>query len=416
MHHFHLKNGELYAEEIKVKDLAAQYGTPLYIYSTATLLRHFYAYDSAFKNVPHLTCFSVKCNSNLSILKLLKEHGSGADIVSGGELYRALKAGIEPNKIVFSGVGKQLSEIEAALEANILMFNIESPSELYKINHLAKQKGKRARISLRINPDVDPQTHPYISTGLKKNKFGINMEQAFELYNIAKELPGVEPIGIDCHIGSQLTEISPFRQALNRLLNLFNELKNKGLEIQYLDIGGGLGIPYSEEEPPPHPQVLGEELTKTLTGYDLTLILEPGRVIAGNAGILVTKVLYIKQSELKKFVVVDAAMNDLIRPSFYEAYHRIAEVKPQRREEIEVDVVGPICETGDFLAQNRKLPQLEEEELLAIFSAGAYGFVMSSQYNSRPRAPEILVDNDQAKMIRGRESYENLVNLELNYL
>jgi len=411
MHHFQERNGQLYAEEIKVADLAEEHGTPLYIYSAATLRRHFHAFDSAFGTIPHLTCFSVKCNSNLSVLKLLKDEGAGADIVSGGELHRALSAGIQPNKIVFSGVGKQSHEIEAALMAGVLMFNVESRHELYQIHESAKTLNKTARISLRINPDVDPGTHPYISTGLKKNKFGVPVDEALEAYRLARDLPNLEPIGLDCHIGSQLTQISPFLDSLNRLLRLYEQLQEEGIAIGYLDLGGGLGIPYGEEDPP-HPKELGKALTQALEGYDLTLILEPGRVIAGNAGILVTKTLTVKQTEMKQFVVVDAAMNDLVRPALYGAYHRIAEVRPQGREEQKVDVVGPICETGDFLAQDRLLPEVQPEECLAVFSAGAYGFTMASQYNSRPRCPEVLVDGGQARIIRHRETYEDLIRLE----
>src|SRR6056297_981314 len=317
MHHFHYQDGELWAEDVKVTDLAERYETPLYVYSAATLKRHFQAFDSAF-NRPHLCCFSVKSNSNLSILKLLGQFGAGMDIVSGGELHRALTAGIDPHKIVFSGVGKQKHEIQAALMADILIFNIESVQELYQLSEQAQFLGKTARISLRINPDIDPQTHPYISTGLEQNKFGIDISQALETYRLAQQLPGIDPIGIDCHIGSQLTKISPFLDALERLKDLYNQLSEQDIHIKYLDLGGGLGIPYSEETPP-HPVELGQALTKSLQGYDLTLILEPGRVISGNAGILVTRVLFFKQSKTKNFVVIDAAMNDLIRPSLYNA-------------------------------------------------------------------------------------------------
>ncbi len=415
MHFFTEKTGELWAEDIKVKDLAQEYGTPLYIYSASTLKRHFKVFDSAFKHIPHIICFSVKCNSNLSVLKLLKEEGAGADIVSGGELYRALKAGIDPKKIVFSGVGKKSHEIKEALEADILMFNVESMEELYTINEVAKSLGKKARISFRVNPDVDPKTHPYISTGLKENKFGIETQDAYYAYKQAQELSYIEPIGIDCHIGSQLTEISPFLEAWKRLKLLYEKLLNSGINIKYLDLGGGLGITYKEEEPP-HPVELGMALTQAIKEYDLTLILEPGRVIAGNAGILVTKVLYTKKIGNKNFVVVDAGMNDLIRPAFYGSYHRIAEVVPKGREEIIVDVVGPICESGDFLAKNRKLPRVEKGEYIAVFSAGAYGFVMSSQYNSRPRAAEVLVEKNKARLIRKRETYNHLIELELEFI
>jgi len=411
MHHFQEHNGELWAEDVRVTDLAREYGTPLYVYSTATLTRHFQAFDSAFSRIPHLTCFSVKCNSNLHVLKLLKELGAGADIVSGGELHRALQAGMDPKTIVFSGVGKQDFEMQAALVADILMFNVESAQELENLSRLTQETQTTARISLRINPDVDPQTHPYISTGLKENKFGIEMSQAVDLYARANELPGIEPVGIDCHIGSQLTQIEPFLDALKRLTSLRSQLVDMGMNIQYLDLGGGLGITYSEEDPP-HPKDFGQALTEALQDQDLTLILEPGRVIAGNAGILVSRVLAAKKTEHKNFVIVDAAMNDLIRPSLYSAYHRIAEVQANKRPERTVDVVGPICETGDFLAKDRILPGLKADDLIAVFSAGAYGFTMSSQYNSRPRAAEVLVDKDQSRLIRHRETFADLIRLE----
>lgn len=411
MHYFQVKDGELWAEGLKVRDLAEKYGTPLYIYSASTLLRHFRVYDTAFEGMPHLTCFSAKSNSNLSILELFKNQGAGVDIVSGGELYRALQAGINPSRIVFSGVGKQEFELEQALDTDILMFNVESTQELYLLNYLAASKGKVARISLRINPDVEPETHPYISTGLQKNKFGINMDSALDVYKEARELPALEPLGIDCHIGSQLTRISPFLNALDRLKQLYIDLRRLGLNIRYLDIGGGLGITYSEEDPP-HPQELGKALTESLQGFDLNLIVEPGRVITGNAGILVTKSLFVKQTQFKNFLVVDAAMNDLIRPSLYQAHHRIAEVVPQGREEIQMDVVGPICESGDFLVLDRKMPSVSPGEYLAVFSSGAYAMTMASQYNSRPRPPEVLVEGETDKLIRRRERYQDLVEQE----
>ena len=411
MHHFQLINNELFAEECKVQDLAEEFGTPLYIYSAATLKRHYQAFDSAFAGLDHLTCFSVKCNGNLSVLRLLKDLGAGADIVSGGELYRSLQAGMDPRKIVFSGVGKQQQEMREALQAGILMFNVESLPELHLLQETARSMNRTAPLSLRINPDVDPQTHPYISTGLKTNKFGISMDQALNMFLQARDLPNLEPIGIDCHIGSQLTEIDPFLEALDRLKTLYASLQEAGISVRYLDLGGGLGITYAEEEPP-HPSEFGRALSQALQDLKLTLILEPGRVIAGNAGILVTRVLYAKDTELKHFVVVDAAMNDLLRPALYDAHHRISEVAPQGRSERVVDVVGPICETGDFLARDRTLPAVQAGELLAVFSAGAYGFAMASQYNSRCRAAEVLVDGDQARCIRKRESYQDLVALE----
>ncbi|MBN2141361.1 MAG: diaminopimelate decarboxylase [Desulfovibrionaceae bacterium] len=411
MHHFQYINGELFAEDLAVKELAAKHGTPLYIYSTATLKRHFQAFDSAFSGLEHLTCYSVKANSNLHLLRLLAGLGAGMDIVSGGELHRALTAGVGPEKIVYSGVGKKAEEIARALEAGILMFNVESRAELERINAIAGQSGKRARVSLRINPDVDPKTHPYISTGLKKNKFGLDIDQSLAAYQRAKELKAIEPVGIDCHIGSQLTSLDPFMEALDKVLAFYERLKDLGLDIRYLDLGGGLGITYDEEDPP-HPSELGRALTEALRDLPLTLILEPGRVIAGNAGILVTEVLYTKKTPSKEFVIVDAAMNDLVRPSLYGSFHRISEVVQMHRPPLTVDVVGPICESGDFLARERVLPLVEQGELLALFSAGAYGFSMSSNYNSRPRAAEILVDGDRVIVARRRETYEDLIRLE----
>ncbi len=412
MHYFEYKNGELYAENVKVADLAATYGTPLYVYSAATFNRHFEAFDSAFNEIEHITCFSVKANSNLKVLQMLGEKGAGMDIVSGGELFRALKAGIPADKIVYSGVGKRTSEIEEALLAGILMFNVESMAELERINDVAKEMGKIANISLRINPDVDPKTHPYISTGMKKNKFGLDIEQSLLAYKAAAEMEAVEPIGIDCHIGSQLTTIEPFLEALEKIMNFHKRLTEAGITIKYLDLGGGLGIPYDTEEPP-HPTAFGKAITDALAGTNLTLILEPGRVIAGNSGILVTEVVYTKTTPSKNFVIVDSAMNDLIRPSIYGAYHLISEVTPKGRPEKNVDVVGPICESTDFLARDRDMPGVEAGELLAVFSAGAYGFTMASNYNSRPRMAEIVVDGDNVIVARKRETYRDLVELEL---
>ncbi len=412
MHHFQHKNGSLFVEDVSVRDLAKQHGTPLYVYSTATLKRHFEAFDSAFQSMPHLTCYSVKANSNLAILRLLAGMGAGMDIVSGGELYRALLAGVPADKIVYSGVGKKPEEIRQALTAGILMFNVESMQELIRINDVARDMGKVAKVSFRINPDVDPQTHPYISTGMKKNKFGLNIELSLEAYSLARDLPAIEPVGMDCHIGSQLTSIAPFMEALDKLLAFYEKLKGMNLDIQYLDLGGGLGIPYSEEEPP-HPTEFGAAVTSALKGLPLKLILEPGRVIVGNAGILVAEVLYTKQTPSKNFVIVDAAMNDLVRPSLYGSFHRIEEVQQSGRAVGDVDVVGPICESGDFLAKDRQLAEVRQGELLAVYSAGAYGFTMSSNYNTRPRAAEILVDGDKATVIRRRETYENLVANEI---
>ncbi|MCD6490605.1 MAG: diaminopimelate decarboxylase [Thermodesulfobacterium sp.] len=411
MHYFEYKNGELYCEEVPVKKIIKEVGTPVYIYSAKTIKRHFKVFRESFSKIDHLICYSVKANSNIAIISLLRQLGSGADIVSAGELKRALKAGIDPKKIVFSGVGKTPEEIELALQTDILMFNVESIEELEILGEIAKRLGKRAPFALRVNPDVDPQTHPYISTGLKKSKFGIPEEFVIEAYKNAKKNPYLNPIGVDAHIGSQITSISPFVDALFRLKKIWEELTGLGFELKYLDLGGGLGIVYENEEPP-LPQEYADAIIKEGKDLKATIILEPGRVIVGNAGILVTKVLYTKENILKKFVIVDAGMNDLIRPAFYQAYHKIVPVEEKNTEYEVIDVVGPICESSDFFAKKRKLPKMKSGEYLAIMSAGAYGFVMSSNYNSRPRAPEILVDGDTYYVIRRRETIEDLLALE----
>ncbi|WP_022662894.1 diaminopimelate decarboxylase [Paucidesulfovibrio longus] len=412
MNHFEYRKGELFAEEVPVRKLAEEYGTPLYVYSASTIRRHFKAFDSAFDGLAHMTCFSVKANSNIGVLRLMAEMGGGVDIVSGGELYRALKAGVPGEKIVYSGVGKKAHEIREALEADILMFNVESMPELERINDIALRMGKVARVSFRINPDVDPKTHPYISTGMKKNKFGLDIEHSRIAYALAQELPGIEPIGIDCHIGSQLTTIEPFLEALQKILKFYKELQAMGMDIRYLDLGGGLGITYDQEEPP-HPEVFGKALSDAIKDLPLTLILEPGRVIAGNMGILVTEAQYLKSTPSKNFVIVDAAMNDLVRPALYQSFHGIGEVVQHGRAPQMYDVVGPICESSDFLARDRELPEIRQGELLAVFSAGAYGFTMASNYNSRPRTAELIVDGDKVTVARRRETYEDLVALEL---
>jgi len=411
MHYFIYHQGELYCEEVPVKKIVEKYGTPLYIYSGKTIRRHFKVFDSAFEEIPHLTCYSVKANSNLGVLALLAREGAGADIVSGGELERALRAGIPPKKIVFSGVGKTKEELEKALKAGILMFNVESGEELEVLGEIAKHLKIKAPFALRANPNVDPKTHPYISTGLKKNKFGIPEEEIIPLYLKARENPYLEPIGLDAHIGSQLTTISPFVDALRRLKALWQELASLGLELPYFDLGGGLGIVYDEEEPP-LPEEYSSAILKELKGLPITLILEPGRVLVGNAGILVTRVLYTKANQEKNFIIVDAGMNDLIRPALYQAFHRIVPVEDRGEEECLADVVGPICESGDFLARERRLPKVKRGDLLAVMSAGAYGFVMSSNYNSRPRAAEVLVEEDQFFLVRRRETIEDLLSLE----
>ena len=413
MHNFEYREGELYCEQVPVSQIAKQVGTPCYIYSHATLVRHIRAYDSAFKNIPHLIAFAMKANSNLAILRLMAKEGSGVDIVSGGELFRALKAGVPPSKIVFAGVGKNADEIRDALKAGILMFNIESSAEMHALNDVAASLGKTAPVALRINPDIDPKTHPYISTGLKKSKFGIAADRALEEFRVASTLSHVHVVGVHAHIGSQLTEVTPFVESLKKVLALVDTLKAQGITIRYLNIGGGLGITYSDEKPP-LPQELADAVSPLVKGLDLTLVMEPGRVIVGNAGILVTKALYEKIGESKRFIIVDAAMNDLIRPSLYSAYHDIRPVSEAllHRPKHAVDVVGPVCESGDFLAKDRTLPEVKPGDLLAVMSAGAYGFVMASNYNSRPRVPEVLVKDGEVHVIRERESYEDLVRGE----
>ena len=413
MHNFEYRQGELCCEQVPISQIAKQVGTPCYIYSHATLVRHFRVYDSAFKSIPHLIAFAMKANSNLAILRLMMKEGSGVDIVSGGELFRALKAGVAPSKIVFAGVGKSAEEIRDALKAGILMFNIESSAEMHALNDVAASIGKVAPVALRINPDIDPKTHPYISTGLKKSKFGIAADRALEEFRMASTLRHIQVVGVHAHIGSQLTEVTPFVESLKKVLALVDTLNAQGIHIQYLNIGGGLGITYSDEKPP-LPHELADALSPLIKGLDLTLVLEPGRVIVGNAGILLTKALYEKIGESKRFVIVDAAMNDLIRPSLYSAYHDIRPVSEAllHRPKHSVDVVGPVCESGDFLAKDRALPEVKPGDLLAVMSAGAYGFVMASNYNSRPRVPEVLVKDGEVHVIRARESYDDLVRGE----
>ncbi|MBM4284040.1 MAG: diaminopimelate decarboxylase [Deltaproteobacteria bacterium] len=411
MHHFHYVNGELYCEDVPVALIAEKAGTPFYLYSHATLSHHYRIFDAAFAGFPHLVCFAVKANSNLAILRTLIALGAGVDIVSGGELYRSLQAGVDPMKVVYSGVGKNEAEIRQALRAGILMFNIESSQELAEISRLAGRLRTTARIALRINPDIDPQTHPYISTGLKKNKFGIDIERALQDYRRARELPHLDVVGAACHIGSQITELRPFLEAVGRLKSLIRELAKEGIAIRFLDLGGGLGITY-DRETPPHPQEYGQALVKELQGLDVTLILEPGRVLVGNAGILVTRVHYTKDTEAKHFIIVDAGMNDLARPSLYGSYHALHPVVERPRPEVEASLVGPICESGDFLAKDRLMPAFTPGELVAVMSAGAYGFSMSSNYNSRPRVAEILVKDTEFYVIRKRETYRHLIQGE----
>lgn len=412
MNHFEYKNNQLFAEDVAIADIIAEYGTPAYIYSRATLERHWHAFDNAFGSHPHLVCFAVKSNSNIALLNVMARLGSGFDIVSQGELERVLAAGGDPAKVVFSGVAKSHTEIQRALEVGIRCFNIESISELHRINEVAGKLGKIASISLRVNPDVDAHTHPYISTGLKENKFGVSVTQAREVYRLAKTLPNVKITGMDCHIGSQLTELQPFLDATDRLIVLMEQLREDGIELHHLDLGGGLGVPYNGEEPP-HPTEYAKALLEKLKGYkNLEIIIEPGRAITANAGILVTKVEYLKQSEDRNFAIVDTGMNDMIRPALYEAYMQITEVdKTLSREKAVYDVVGPICETSDFLGKQRELA-VAEGDLVAMRSAGAYGAAMSSTYNSRPQAAEIMVDGNQAHLIKARATFADLWRLE----
>ena len=411
MNYFHYVDNKLWCEDVPVLEVAKVVGTPLYLYSHRTLKRHFEVFDSAFEDIPHIICFSAKANSNAAILKIFINEGSGMDIVSGGELYRVLKAGADPGKIVYSGVGKREEEIRYALESDILMFNIESSRELEVINACAERMNRVARISLRVNPDVDPMTHPHISTGMKENKFGIDIEKSLDEYLRAAKLNHIDIIGVDCHIGSQITEISPFIDALDRLRELISSLRNEGIGIRYLDLGGGLGITY-DNETPPHPTDYAKAIMDRVKGIDCTFIFEPGRVIVGNAGILVSEVLYTKINADKRFVIVDAGMNDLIRPSLYDSYHKIQPVELKEREDILSDVVGPICESSDYLARGRIIPELERGEFIAVMSAGAYGFSMSSNYNSRPRSPEVLVRDGEFYVIRSGETRADLTRGE----
>lgn len=412
MNHFEYKNQQLFAEDVVIADIISEHGTPAYIYSRATLERHWHAFDNAFGSHPHLICFAVKSNSNIALLNVMAKLGSGFDIVSQGELERVLAAGGEASKVVFSGVAKSHSEIERALDVGIRCFNVESIPELHRINEVAGKMGKIAPISLRVNPDVDAKTHPYISTGLKENKFGVSVQQAREVYRLAKTFPNVKIVGMDCHIGSQLTELQPFLDATDRLIVLMEQLKEDGIELHHLDLGGGLGVPYNGEEPP-HPTEYTEALLAKLKNYpNLEIILEPGRAISANAGILVTKVEYLKSNEDRNFAIVDTGMNDMIRPALYEAYMQITEVNQSLdREKAVYDVVGPICETSDFLGKGRELA-IAEGDLIAMRSAGAYGATMSSTYNSRPQAVEILVDGTKAHLIKARADFADLWRLE----
>jgi len=411
MDHFNYRDGVLYAEDVPLTQLADKLGTPCYVYSKATLERHFRAYTEALGGHPHLICYAVKANSNLAVLGLLARLGAGFDIVSVGELERVLKAGGDPAKVVFSGVAKQPQEMARALEVGIKCFNVESRPELERLNAVAGELGKVAPVSLRVNPDVDAGTHPYISTGLKDNKFGIPVDEALEVYQLAASLTNLRVTGLDCHIGSQLTETAPFLDALERLLVLMERLRERGIEIDHLDLGGGLGVPYRDEKPPQpfdYASQLLARLSRWEGGEQLTLLFEPGRSIAANAGLMLTRVEFLKPGETKNFAIVDAAMNDLIRPALYQAWQAIVPVDTRQvRNAATYDVVGPVCETGDFLGKERELA-IAEGDLLAVRSAGAYGFVMASNYNSRPRPPEVMVDGDTYHVVRARETLESL--------
>ena len=407
MDHFNYRDGELYAEEVRLAEIAERFGTPCYVYSRATLERHWHAFDRAFAGHPHLICYAVKANSNLGVLNVLARLGSGFDIVSVGELERVLAAGGDPNRVVFSGVGKRADEMARALEAGIRCFNVESAAELERLNRVAGELGRTAPVSLRVNPDVDARTHPYISTGLRENKFGIEVEAALAAYRRAAELPHLEVSGIDCHIGSQLTELSPFLDALDRVLALNERLRGEGIQVCHLDLGGGLGVRYADERPP-EPAEYAAALSQRLADSDLEILLEPGRAIAANAGVLLTRVEYLKPTPARDFAVIDAAMNDLIRPALYSAWQAIV---PLRRDTGgrpgTYDLVGPVCETGDFLGKERGLT-LAEGDLLAVRSAGAYGFTMASNYNTRPRPAEVMVDGDRVHPVRARERLTDL--------
>ncbi len=411
MDDFRYVGDRLFCEGVALEDIAATFGTPCYVYSHNTLARHFKVFDDAFDGLPHIVCFAMKANSNIAVVKTFANLGGGADVVSGGELFRALKAGVPPEKIVYAGVGKTRAEIDYALRTGILMFNIESEEELAAIDEAAGSLGVKAPIAIRINPDVDAMTHPYISTGLKKNKFGIAIEQAMEEYKNASGLRNVEVVGIHQHIGSQLTETAPFVDSIRKTVDLVKRLRAEGVDIKYMDVGGGLGIRY-QDEAPPLPAELAEALKPVLEDAGCTLIFEPGRVLVGNAGCLVTRVLYRKSTEAKNFVVVDAGMNDLVRPTLYQAYHEVRPVLRGVKDEFTADVVGPICETGDFLARDRRMPVPAQGDLLAVMSAGAYGFTMSSNYNSRPRAPEVMVHGGDYFLVKRREDFEDLVRGE----
>ncbi len=411
MEDFYYRNEELYCEKVKIKDIEKEVGSPFYLYSHNRLVKNFTDFNSAFSKIPHIICYACKTNTNIAVARALARNGAGADIVSGGELYKMLKAGFPPEKIVFAGVGKTDEEIKQALYSDILMFNIESMPELEVIDMIAGKMERKARIAFRINPDIDAKTHPYIATALAKSKFGISITKAIETYSTASELANIEIIGIQVHLGSQITTIAPFVEALQKILKVVGELEDIGIYIKYVNLGGGLGITYKDEKPPT-PKDLAEALVPLINKTDCTMIFEPGRYISANAGVLISKVLYIKETDVKKFVVVDAAMNDLARPFLYDAHHEIIPVQEDTHKDSIVDVVGPVCESTDYFAHNRPLPLLKRGDLIALMNSGAYGFVMSSNYNSRLRVPEVMVIGSKFYIIRKRETYDDLVRTE----
>jgi diaminopimelate decarboxylase len=413
VNHFDYKDGMLHCEELALSEVAAAVGTPCYVYSERTVLRHYHRLDEAFGELPHLVCYAVKSNPNLGVLKVLANAGAGAEVVSGGELFRALKVGITPDKIVFNGNGKTEAELEYAVESGILMVNADSAGELRLLNEVAGRLGRRVPVALRVNPDIDPGTHPYIATGLKKSKFGVGIENAVECYGLARELPNLEVMGVHSHIGSQITNVDPFVESVEKLVDLVEELRAAGHRIEFLDFGGGIGITYDNESPPTYEEII-EAISPHVRRAGCTVLVEPGRSIVGNAGVLLTRVLYVKQGTEKDFVVVDTAMNDLARPSLYGSYHAIQPVTnhAENAETLVADVVGGICESGDFLAKDRRLATPRQGDLLAIMSAGAYGSAMSSMYNSRPLVPEVLVSGGSFTVVRRRPSYDEMVALE----
>jgi diaminopimelate decarboxylase len=414
MHHFAYKNGVLHAEDVNLQALAEEVGTPFYCYSTATLERHFRVMDGAFKDIDHLLCYAMKANSNQAVIKTMAALGAGMDVVSEGELRRALTAGVPARKIVFSGVGKTAKEMAYALREGIACFNVESEPELELLSTVAQRVGQRASVSIRVNPDVDAKTHAKISTGKADNKFGITYLRASEVYARAAALPNIDVTGVDMHIGSQITELAPFEQAFKLMGELVVRLKTEGHNIRHVDLGGGLGVPYrGDNDIPPHPDEYAAMVKHTLGHLGLKYMMEPGRMIVGNAGIMVSRVIYVKENEGKTFVVQDAAMNDLIRPTLYDAYHEILAVEESRNETtLEADVVGPVCETGDYFAKSRRLPKLQQGDLIAIMTAGAYGAVQSGTYNTRPLISEVLVKDDQFAVVRPRQTYEELIGLD----